>query len=93
MLLARAVRDVNRDGRTQKSVTDLVETVHLESIAYTTAVETVRKMTLVTGETEHALGVLLDGKINIVTKLAMSDCTVQTAEKHVDVVSGLTIVP
>ena len=43
--------------------------VHLELIACITAVETVRKMTLVTGETEHALIVLLDGKINIVTKV------------------------
>lgn len=43
--------------------------VHLELIACITAVETVRIITLVTGETELALVVLLDGKINIVTKV------------------------
>lgn len=91
--MARALEGVNLVGRTQTSVINLVETVHLELIACITAVETVRIMTLVTGETEHALVVLLDGKINIVTKLAISDRTVQTVKKHVDVVSGLAIVP
>ena len=43
--------------------------VHLESIACITAVETVRIMTHVTGETELALNALLDGKINFVTKV------------------------
>lgn len=43
--------------------------VHLEVVASLYAVETVRIITLVTGETELALVVLLDGKINIVTNV------------------------
>lgn len=38
----------------------------MEVVASLYAVETVRIMTHVTGETEHVLIVLLDGKINIV---------------------------
>lgn len=43
--------------------------VHLEVVASLYAVETVRIMTLVTGQMEHAQIVLLDGKINIVIKV------------------------
>lgn len=43
--------------------------VPMELTASLYAVETVRIITLVTGETELALVVLLDGKINIVTKV------------------------
>lgn len=43
--------------------------VHMELIARITAVETVRVIILVTKEPELALNALLDGKINIVTKV------------------------
>lgn len=43
--------------------------VHLEVVASLYAVETVRIMTHVTGELEHVLSVILDGKINIVIKV------------------------
>lgn len=46
-----------------------VEMVPMELTASLYAVETVRIMTLVTGQMEHALAVLLDGKIKIVTKV------------------------
>lgn len=91
--MARALRDVNLDGSTLKNVINPVEMVPMELTACISAVETVRIMTLVTGETEHALVVLLDGKINIVTKLVMLGGTVQTVWKHVGVVWRLTIVP
>lgn len=41
----------------------------MEVVASLYAVETVRIMTLVTGQMEHAQIVLLDGKINIVIKV------------------------
>lgn len=91
--MANALRDVNLGGRTRTNVIYPVEMVHLELIACITAVETVAIMTLVTKHTEHASNVPLGGKILIVTKLAMLDRTVQTVKKHVDVVSGLAIVP
>lgn len=84
--MARALKDVNLDGRPQTRAINPVETVHMELIARITAVETVRVITLVTGETELALNALLGGKINFVTKLALSDFTVRTVREHVDIV-------
>lgn len=46
-----------------------VEMVHMELIARITAVVTVRVIILVTKQPELALNALLDGKINIVTKV------------------------
>lgn len=62
--------------------------VHLEVVASLYAVETVRIMTHVTGETEHVLIVLLDGKINIVinvrknTSNAHLGLNIKITEKH-----------
>lgn len=84
--MASASRDVKLDGRRQTNAIKPVETVHMELIARITAVETVRVITHVTGETEFALNALLDGKINFVIHLAMSDFTVRTVRNHVDIV-------
>lgn len=84
--MARALKDVNLVGRARKNVINPVEMVPMELTASLYAVEIVRIMTLVTGQMEHALIVLLDGKIKIVTKLVMSDSTVRTVRKHVGVV-------
>lgn len=91
--MARALKDVNLVGSKLKNVINPVGMVHLEVVASLYAVETVRIMTHVTGELEHVLSVLLDGKINIVIKLVMLDGTVQTVWKHVDVVWRLKLVP
>lgn len=86
MLMARVLKDVNLDGRPQTRAMNTVEMVHMELIARITAVETVRVIILVTKEPELALNALLDGKINIVTKLVMSDGSVRTVTKHVGIV-------
>lgn len=91
--MASALKDVNLGGKAHTNVIYPVEMVHLEWIACITAVETARVMKRVTRHTEYASNVPLDGKMIIVTKLAMLDRTGQTVKKHVDVVSRLTIVP
>lgn len=91
--MARALRDVNLDGRTQSSVINLVEMVPMDLNACTIAVETVRVIILVTKPPEFALNARLDGQINIVTKLAMLDGTVRTVRENVDIVLRLIIVP
>lgn len=84
--MGSALRDVNLDGRPQTRAMNTVETVHMELIVRITAVETVRVIILVTKQLELALNALLDGKINIVTKLVMSDGSVRTVTKHVGIV-------